>query len=182
MNREDEQQVLNLILQDSLENCNHIYFIVGRGRNPTQGGMNIPLNSQMKNCHCIFIDAIEKSADIVQQIEEIDFSTLGISKGQKYEKIELRFYFDWSSFYCGAVQDFTAIAQRLNRPFSIWVPLSKGESKVPSDVKRHLDSPIFTLTTAEGKYPLFDWERLEGNPDYQNLVNDKNYMICFAFL
>lgn len=140
-------------------NNTHIDFIVGRGREEPKGGLNIPINPLFKYRNVVFIDAnSDVKPDIVSYIENIDLSHFGITQEQDPEhKIDIRFIFDWSSFFCGAIQGIHHISLQLRRPYEIYVPLTQSENYVPSDIKNILWQPIYNIVPENGKYPLFDW-------------------------
>lgn len=138
-------------------------FIVGRGRNVPKNYMNFPLNPRLQSRNLIYIDPNPvMDSDIKLMLHEVDFSYFGICKDQDPdEDIMVRFFFDWSSFYCGAMQNLTNTVLRIGRRCQIFVPLNKDENQIPADVKRELCSDIFTLNLVGGKYPMFDWTSTE---------------------
>lgn len=158
----------------------HIDFIVGRGRNKPDGHINFPLNMVFKNRNVVYIDPDETTgSDIRQCIQDVDFSQFNISKNDDTnEKIQIRFLFDWSSFYCSAMVHLPDIAKKLKRRFKVLVPLNNDETHVPSEVKQYLHDSIFTLATVDGQYPLFDWNN---NTDNFNLINKKRYMMIYVY-
>jgi hypothetical protein len=133
------------------------------------------------------------NADIKQCLNEVDFSLFDVCKDQDpNENISVRIIFDWSTFYCGALQTLTDVVNKIGRRCQILVPLDPHENIVPLDVVRHLANGPYTLTVAEGQHPLFDWS-LDGNPilgtNYMNgqpkrisdIVNPKRYLRIYAF-
>lgn len=172
----------------------HYDFIVGRGRTDLEGYMNIPINPVFSSRNVVFIDANPKmNADIKQFIETIDFSWFGICKDQDpEERIIVNIIFDWSSFYCGAMQNLTNIVTNIGRRCRIFIPLDSNNNDVPSDIMRELKNSIFTITVENGHYPLFDWTKegnvclginpMSGRPKIiRELVNPDKYILIYAF-
>ena len=177
----------------------HIDFIVGRGKNAPRAYMNFPMNHKLLKRNLIYIDPNPAmDSDVKQLLHDVDFSLFGICKNQEQnpnEEIMVRFFFDWSSFYCGAVQSLTDVILRIGRKCQIFVPLSIDEQIIPSQVKNELCSNIFTLNTVEGLYPLFDWNaknqtipRVTTVPNHipittmiRNVINPDRYMRIDAY-
>jgi hypothetical protein len=157
----------------------HIDFIVGRGKIYPKGCLNIPLNSKLKDRNIITIDPLpDMDADLKQPIQDVNFGIFGITRDQDPDaKIDVRIFFDWSSFYCGAMQSLTDIMMRIGRKCQIFVPLNNDENNIPGDVKRYLISDIFTLNLVEGHYPMFDWSY-----EINQYVNPNRYMRIDAYL
>lgn len=157
-----------------------IDFIVGRGKIYLPGCLNIPLNPKFNERKFITIDpTVDMEADEMKLIQDVDFNVFGITKHHDPDEIiEVKIFFDWSSFYCGAMQELTNIIQRIGRKCKIYVPLSKDENVIPDDIKRNLSSDIFTLNLVEGQYPLFDWNNFAGLNEY---VNPTRYIRIDAY-
>lgn len=149
----------------------HYDFIIGRGKNAPRSYMNFPLNPKLRKRNLIYIDPNPSmDSDIKQMLHDVDFSFFGICKEQDpMEEINVRFFFDWSTFYCTAVQSLTNVILGIGRKCQIFVPLNNDEKTIPSDVKRELCSDIFTLTIVEGTYPLFDWNATNQTSESENL-------------
>ena len=174
----------------------HYDFIVGRGKNAPNHYMNFPLNPKLQKRNLIYIDPNPiMDADIRQMLDEVDFRSFGICKDQDpKEEINIRFFFDWSSFYCGAIQSLTKVILGIGRKCQIFVPLSKDEQTIPSDVKFKLSSNIFTLALVEGRYPMFDWNEnnqedpeqndpvIRAKPSMRNVMNPDRYMRIDTYL
>lgn len=152
----------------------HYDFIVGRGHTEPSGYMNFPINPIFNNRNIIYIDPnIAMNADIKQPLHEVDFSVFNI------EDAKIRFIFDWSSFYCGALQTLTDTMKKLNKSCQIFVPLNKDEKSIPRDIVNTLINKIYTLSTTEGKYILFDWSKdktLQENERMSSFINSEKYI------
>lgn len=177
----------------------HYDFIVGRGRVEPQENVNFPLNLTLASRNIVFIDPNPSvQADVKQLIQDVDFKHFGILRDQDvYETIDVRIIFDWSSFYCGALQCLPNIIKKIGRRCKILVPLNKDENLIPNDIKQILNPPdeskLFTITLADGRYPLFDWDRISPNtlrvirkfaPSANSLadvVNPNKYVVISAF-
>ena len=159
----------------------HFDFVIGRGKVYPIGYMNIPLNPRLYNRNLIYIDPnLEMDADIKQRLHEIDFSIFGICKDQDItESIDIRFIFDWSSFYCGALHSLTNVIMGIGRKCQILVPLSKNENTIPSDIKSELSSDIFTISLVEGFYPLFD--KTNNIKLLEDYINSSRYIKIYAY-
>ena len=158
----------------------HIDFVVGRGHAYPRGYLNIPLNPLMATRCVVYIDPNpDMRADVRQYLQDVDFAEYMITPLDDPDGlVEVRFIFDWSSFYCGAMQLLDSIVKRLGRRCQILVPLCDDEPAIPPDVHRGLGkNKLFSLTTVEGMYPLFDWTR----PDLCGEVNPHRYMVIRAF-
>jgi hypothetical protein len=167
----------------------HYDFIVGRGKNAPNHYMNFPLNPNLQKRNIVYIDPNPAmDADIRQMLDEVDFRSFGICKDQDpKEEINIRFFFDWSSFYCGAIQSLTKVILGIGRKCQIFVPLSKDEQTIPSDVKFRLSSNIFTLALVEGRYPMFDWNEhndpvIHAKPSMRNVMNPDRYIRIDTYL
>ena len=161
-------------------------LIVGRGRLDVQGNLNLPLNGGIaRDSYILFVDSTDVSdPDIQSNIEELDFTTLGISS----EITSIKLYFDWSSFYCTAMQNIVAmmnkISRTMRRAVTICAPLYPGDKTIPDDVKRNiLESPLndgdIKLMLVYDAYPLFDWE-IENEKIRENFranVNPDSYLM-----
>jgi hypothetical protein len=172
----------------------HYDFIVGRGRNELPDYMNLPINPVFASRNVVFIDCNPNmQADIQQRIEYVDFSWFGICNEQDpHERISVNIIFDWSSFYCGAMQNLKNIVTSIGRRCHIFVPLDSTSNNIPIDISRELQTSIFTIIVKDGRYPLFDWNKdsdisLGINPMtgkrkiISELVNPNKYMIIYAF-
>lgn len=170
----------------------HIDFVVGRGRVYPNGYMNIPLNPSLQSRNVIFIDPSDAvHADVKQYVQEVDYSQFGITSQQdRNHDIRVRFIFDWSSFYCGAMQGMEDVARQLGRPFEILVPLSHDEPDVPPDVKRVFNNRIYIPTAEIGEYPLFDWtagangefvSSVLGDRSIASFINPTRYIRIFVY-
>ncbi len=147
----------------------HYDFIIGRGRNEPQGYMNFPLHPIFKDRNVIYIDPnIAMDADIKQPLQDVDFSVFNINEAK------IRFIFDWSSFYCGALQTLTDTMIKLNKPCQIYVPLNKEEKLIPRDIVNTLRNNIYTLSTTEGRYILFDWKKDKILPESKRMSTYMN--------
>ena len=191
-----DQYIMNLISfvknnnADHADHVDHIDFIIGRGKSYPEYGLNLPLNPDLitSNRNIIFIDQdLGMNPDINQRIEDVDFMQFNICKTQDPdEKIYIRFFFDWSSFYCGAVQSLTQIIKKIGRKCQIFVPLYIDENKIPGDVIRELSDNIFKINIIEGKYPMFNWDPSIIIPKLDNktigsIVNENYYMKIDAY-
>jgi hypothetical protein len=154
------------------EKIQHIDFIIGRGRNKLKDHLNLPLNPEILKRNIIFVDENERTnADVKKLLEDIDFTNFGICKHQDpFEEIEIRFIFDWASFYCSALYNLKRMMLRLNRKCQIIVPLNVDEKTIPCDVKRELNIPIFDIKIINDQYPLFNWDL---NEDLSNMKKFK---------
>jgi hypothetical protein len=185
----------------------HCDFIVGRGRVEPRDYMNLPLNTTFASRNVVFIDPNQSMhADVKQSIQDVDFKQFGISRDQDiYETIDVRIIFDWSSFYCGALQFLPNIVKKIGRRCQILVPLNKDENYIPDDIKQTLLDPftkddkfnhhcnIFTIQLVDGRYPLFDWDKISQKtlenirsfiPSANSLadvVNPNKYIVISAF-
>ncbi len=164
----------------------HYDFIIGRGQDEPNEYLNFPLNPMFHNRNIIYIDPNPvMNADIKQPLQDVDFSYFGICKYQdRKENINVRFIFDWSSFYCGALQCLTDIVLKIGRRCQILVPLNKEELYIPKDIINTLNNKIFTLSTTEGKYILFDWtqeHKLPINKKMSTYINCERYINIHAF-
>ena len=145
---------------------NHIDFIIGRGRAYPFKNLNIPLNKSFETRNVVYIDCLkENEPDIESLIEEVDFSIY-----LSTDDIKIRLIFDWSSFYCSAMDNLPKIAQSINVPFETLVPLTSEEDKIPYEVTKFFDkhNDIFTYQLIDGQYPLFDWNKKIENIFYIN--------------
>ncbi|AYV77572.1 MAG: hypothetical protein Dasosvirus8_6 [Dasosvirus sp.] len=156
----------------------HIDFIVGRGRLAPQGYLNIPLSDYMKTRNIVFVDpALEHDADIQKLIENVNFSNYRITHLEDpNEMIDVNIIFDWSTFYCTALQSMKAIADKIGRRFKVYVPLAPDEKKIPSIIKEHLSNPKFIVTIVEAQYPMFKIDQEE----YKNIMNMEQYMLILV--
>lgn len=152
----------------------HYDFIIGRGHKYPVGCMNFPLNPYFRNRNIIYIDPNSAmDADIQQPLQDVDFSVFDI----RDEKI--RFIFDYSSFYCSAIQTLTDTMIKLNKPCQVYVPLYKEEKQIPLDIIRTLTNKMYTLSTTEGKYILFDWSQNDVLPENMRMkthLNSERYV------
>jgi hypothetical protein len=160
----------------------HCYFVIGRGRNEPKGYMNFPLNPQLIDRNITYIDPnSDMDADIKMLLDDVDFTKYGIDKhNDPDELIDIKFIFDWSSFYCGALSCLPKVIKNLGRKCSIYVPLSKDEHLVTDECKRILKEPIFTLLTAEGSYPLFDWT-IDKTFNMSKYINKDRYILIQTY-
>jgi hypothetical protein len=160
----------------------HIDFIIGRGRIDPKSYMNFPLNPRIKKRNIIYIDPNDMvDAHIKKYLHEVDFSKFGIHKNQDpLQVIDVRFIFDWSSFYCGGLQFLPEVMGRIDRKCHILVPLNIDEESMPSEIKRCLFGYTYTLTIAEGKYPLFDWSNKEFH--LSQYMNPNRYILIHVYL
>lgn len=163
----------------------HFDFIIGRGKILPKGNMNLPMNPIFAKRNIIYIDSNPNvEADIRKPLHLIDFSSFGITKQQDpNEHISVKFYFDWSSFYCGALQNLTDTIMALGRQCQILVPLDAYSDSLPDIIKPYLESSIFTLTIVEGQFPLFDWSAHESQniSTICSLLNSQKYICIYAF-
>lgn len=173
----------------------HYDFIIGRGRNEPTNYMNLPINPMFLSRNVVFIDCNpDTHADIQQRIEDVDFSYFGICKDQDpLELISVNIIFDWSSFYCGAMQNLTRIITNIGRRCRIFIPLDRPNNTIPKDIMQVLNNDVFTITLTDGIYPLFDWTKEGDNclginlltgkqKNISELVNpDKYILICVKF-
>ena len=164
----------------------HYDFIIGRGQNEPNEYLNFPLNPLFNNRNIIYIDPNpQMNADIKQPLQDVDFSFFGLCKYQDVnETIRVRFIFDWSSFYCGALECLTDIVLKLGRRCQILVPLNKDEPMLPKNIINTLNNKLFTLSTAEGKYILFDWSKetiLPHGKKMSTYVNNERYIKIDVF-
>ena len=151
MNEVSVNEKTNIVNKNNLD---HIDFIVGRGHIYPSGCMNIPMNPIFNERNVIFVDSNPTmGADIVDLLENVNFDDYGITSRSL---INLRFIFDWSTFYCSAIYSMKRIAHRLKHRMEIYVPLESDEQMIPSEILSVMDDPIFTITIQDGFYPLFD--------------------------
>ena len=98
----------------------YIDFVVGRGHHPIRGGLNIPINPEFARGNIMYIDSLEEAKpDIQAYLGDVDFKELGIThEDDPTDDIRIRFFFDWSSFFCGAVGSVHTVSSKLrpNRP------------------------------------------------------------------
>lgn len=160
----------------------HIDFIVGRGRKTHSGELNIPLNPLFLTRNTVYIDA-DKSLqpDIGQELYKINFEVFGITREQDPDNaISVRVLFDYSSFYCGAIQSIHTISTQLKRPYKVYVPLPPNEHKVPTDMTGILWHKCYKFELACGKYPLFDWSAeniASSNRPISEFVNAREFVV-----
>lgn len=173
-------------------NESHIDFVIGRGKKYPTRCLNIPINNFFDNRNIIYIDPIpEMGADINSFLHDVDFSSFGICYDQDPEcLITIRFIFDWSSFYCGALQNLSSTIKKIGRKCQIFVPLSTDEKDIPQDVKNEISkTDIFKIDLVDGQYPLFDWSKtirssnslFSREINISEYVNPNKYMIINAY-
>ena len=78
----------------------------------------------------------------------------------------------------------TDIVLKLGRRCQILVPLNKDEPMLPKDIINTLNNKLFTLSTAEGKYILFDWSKetlLPHDKKMSTYVNNERYIKIDVF-
>ncbi|VBB18928.1 hypothetical protein YASMINEVIRUS_1460 [Yasminevirus sp. GU-2018] len=157
----------------------HFDFIIGRGKTYPPGYMNLPLNPALAKRNIIYIDPNPvMNADIQKYLHEVDFSHYGICDEQDPSReIDVRFIFDWSSFYCGALSSLTNIVLGIGRKCQILVPLDPSEREVPGDILRELNNDLFTISTVEGRYPLFDWSYDDRNKSDLDPMTQERKMV-----
>jgi hypothetical protein len=132
---------------------NTICFIIGRGHIEYKSGLNIPINPLLLKHKLIYIDRNKDiKPDISSQLHEVDFKSFNIP-----DDTIIKFYFDWSSFYCGGLDSILKITQDLKRTYEIYVPLSSSENTIPSEIERTLFMRLYNIILVNDKYPLFDW-------------------------
>lgn len=185
-NERKKQQIhLNILIDEAINKYGvneHCDFIVGRGKKQPIGYMNYPLNPIFYTRNIIYIDPnTETGADINQYLNDVDFSIFNICKEQDpNEHIQIRIIFDWSSFYCGALQNLVHTMIKIGRRCQILVPLNKDENIVPRDVYNTLNNKLFTVATVEGKYILFDWSK-DNLYKMSNYINNERYIKIDVF-
>lgn len=137
----------------------HVDFIVGRGRRDFQGALNLPIDAVFNSRNCVYIDSWDLlKPDICAKFSEVNFGSYGITPFyDPFSQIQVRIFFDWSTFFCGCIQHLFKKCTELGRRCEIYVPLLPSENSIPSDIKRTLWQPVFTVELVSGKYPLFDW-------------------------
>lgn len=175
-------QYINKKNNSIITNINpHYDFIIGRGKNDPSGYMNFPLNPIFSKRNIVFIDANPiMNADIKQLLHHVDFNNFGICHNQDpMEVIDVRFLFDWSSFYCGALQNLNEIISKIGRKCQIFVPLSKDENTIPIEIKGTLSNKIFMITLVEGYYPLFNWNN--ESQTIKDYINPNRYIRIYAY-
>ncbi len=179
-----EKCICDIIMQDSKSyeyelvqknGKQHMYFIVGRGRNSNVRSL-ISEDASIKDMNIIYIDLNpEMRADIQSSLDAIKFDELDLPND-----IDIRFIFDWSTFYCSAIYAFKEIAKQLKRKFMIYVPLYIDEKKIPNEIKREfIDPPTnFKVEIIEGLYPLFDWNKKTSNGHkVSSYINPNLYVV-----
>ena len=177
-----------IITNKSTNNKNQYIFIIGRGRKTQYGHVNFPINPKFEKSNCIFIDYDQTvNADIEQRFEDVDYHQFGICKGQINENAIIKFYFDWSSFYC-TIQNIKCVAEKIGRTCQFFVPLSITENSFSSEtensffsnVVKTLTCDFLTFAIVEGSYPLFDWTN-----DIPNMLsktfNSNKYIKIYSF-
>ncbi len=164
------------------ENNEYIIFIVGRGRVDVDGNMNFSENKEMTTKHVVYVDqSIASHPDINMGIQDVDFSSFGITKKYDHaEKINVIFIFDWSTFYCSALPNFPAIGKKLGRKFYIFVPLDKNDDDIPGEYCNELND-MFRISIVDGKYPLFDWRKTNLiQTEIRDFINPNKYILITA--
>lgn len=157
----------------------HIIFVVGRGHSYVTGGFNIPENPTLKNFNVVYVDANPNTKpDIAGHIQNLNFDALCPNDSN----IKKFFLFDWSTFYCNALDSLKKIAKRFDMDFDVYVPLGSNENTIPSEVEWLLSDYIFNVTIEFGKYPLFNWDKnmdkLNNGRDYTaDIINENAYMV-----
>ena len=150
-------------------------FVVGRGRKELYGYMNIPMNPDIIKRGVIFIDNNEESApDICKYLHDVDLDAYGMLSRQTND-IDFIIMFDWSSFYCNALEMLQHQMLNLSRRCTIIVPLAPDENIMPNEIKNKLTSKIFTLSITEGQYPMFDWSP-QNIEKIKSIVNHNRYI------
>jgi len=159
----------------------HCDFIIGRGKNNKHGNLNLQLNKNFNQRNIIYIDPdVSVCADVQQLIEDIDFSQFGISlEFDPKEEINIRFIFDWSCFYCTAIDHMMDIIHGLNRRCEIFIPLYLNESIIPTIIRTKFNHPFIRIGLIEGQYPLFDWE--DDAVNITKHINPSKYILISAY-
>ena len=155
----DNNEIMqDLTLNKGYDKKTQLDFIIGRGRNLPKGFMNIPMNVEFEKRNVIFIDPDPRmNADIKQWLRDVDFRYYGIFKDQDPDSlINLRFIFDWSSFYCGAIDEMINVISKIDHQCEILVPLDNDEHTVPDIIKQSFNGSNFNIMIIHGYYPLFD--------------------------
>ena len=179
----DAQMIKNIIhignLYEKMQY--HIDFIIGRGKNNPHGYRNIPIDPCLMKRNVIFIDPNPAmDSDIKEWLHKIDFSQFGICITDDPEQIiNVRFIFDWSSFYCSAVSNMANVIRTIKHRCQILVPLDQNENTMPHIIKVTYNDPIFKPEIIEGLYPLFDWNR--DDKQTINVINPSRYIRINAY-
>lgn len=155
----------------------HIDFIVGRGKNYPSECMNIPMNPLLNARNIILIDSNPMmGADIIDLLGNIDFTNFGISSQQDPQNlINLRFIFDWSTFYCSAIDSMVKITKHLKHKMEILVPMESTDQWIPSEILEVMDDPMYRITVEDGYYPLFDPE-VKDSDQLKRIINTEKYI------
>lgn len=172
------------IEEESRSCLSRLSIIVGRGRKPIDGNKNYPLNPALGfDSYVMFIDQLESpDPDIITKIEDLKLEELGISP----EVNDIRVYFDWSTFYCTAMQNIVKFMTRTKKvidiPLQVYAPLYADDQSIPGDVKRNvMESPSNKgdthLMMVYGSYPLFDWQDRYSLEDLKQNVNPEKYIM-----
>lgn len=157
----------------------HIIFVVGRGHSPVTGGFNIPENPTLRNFNVVYVDVNPNTKpDIAGHIQNLNFNALC----PNIPNTKIFFLFDWSTFYCNAMDSLKKIAKRFNMDFDVYVPLGSNENTIPSEVEWSLSDHIFNVTIEFGKYPLFNWDKNmdkfnNGQNSTADIINENAYMV-----
>jgi hypothetical protein len=148
----------------------HVDFIVGRGRKSRPGCLNFSLCPSLQHRNLVYIDSDPGACpDVRSELGSVDFTCFGIDKKQDpLHRIQIRIIFDVSSVFCGGIHSIHGIFTQLRRPFNVLIPLTRVESAIPSDIKRILWQPVYTLELVHDAYPMFDWSETERMCQYIN--------------
>ena len=170
--------------EGNFDTPSRLNIVVGRGRRDIEGGMNFPLNPAIEVCpYLMYVDQNEgPDPDVQTKIEDLKLEEIGLSP----EITDLRVYFDWSSFYCTAMQGIVRFMNRVKStmglPITIYVPLYTDDKSLPGDVKRNIvDSPENRGDTrvmiVYGAYPMFDWHDLARISEIRQHVNPEMFIM-----
>lgn len=164
---------------DKLKNYYHLFVIVGRGRHDLDGCLNLPLNPQLDNINTLYVDPnAEYKPDVVAHVQNLNFDSFGVTQNTDINgQINLFFCFDYSSFFCTALDALPLMAKHINRPFVVFVPLGPNENSIPSEVPHILHEPHFSVKLIYGRYPLFDWDNSNSKGLHAATYINKNVYI-----
>ena len=161
---------------DVLQNIGrHLLFVIGRGRSPINGGFNFPENPKLKDMNVVYVDANNNSRpDINRHIQNVNFDVFFPT----LHNTKIIFMFDWSSFYCNAMDALKCISKRIKQRFAVLVPLGINEYDVPSEITQTLTDTMFEICIVHGKYPLFNWNKnADSSNDIYDIVNESTFLI-----
>jgi hypothetical protein len=170
--------------EEEYEDSFRLNVVVGRGRRDLKGGLNFPLNPAIEVCpYLLYVDQNEEpDPDIWTKIEDLRIEEIGLSP----DITSVRVYFDWSSFYCTAMQEIVRFMNRVRSvtgmSVTVYAPLYADDKSLPGDVKRCVvdsqeNKGDIRLMLVCGTYPLFDWHDMGRITELRKNVNSEMFIM-----